>query len=139
MSHFSTEASSGRSSLLSPHSQLSSATSGTGGDEGSLGLILPVSPSDAGEFFGALSRSSDKYGSAQHHARMRELLGEEDPLDLNPGFTIDEEGNLLATDDSIEQQDSGRRPTGVSLGSDSADLSRVRAELQSEQRPVSIF
>lgn len=138
MSHFSTEGSSRRSSLLSPHSPLSSATSGQGGDDGSFGLVIPDSPSDTGVPFGALSVPSDEYGSAQRHARMQDLLGEEDPLDLNPGFTVDEEGNLITVeDDNTTQQAPGRRPTGVSLGDDSADLALVREALQAAQRQVS--
>lgn len=69
---------------------------------------------------------------------MQDLLGEEDPLDLNPGFTVDEEGNLITVeDDNTIQQAPGRRPTGVSLGDDSADLALVREALQAAQRQVS--
>ena len=137
MSHFSSDRSSRRSSLLSPHSPRSSATSGQGVDEDSIGLVIPGSPSDPGVPFGAFSAPSDDYGSAQRHARLQDLLGEEDPFDLNPGFAIDEDGNLVTVeDDHADQQDLGRRSTGASLGSDSADLARVREALQAAQQQV---
>ena len=118
---------------------MSSVTSGHDEQEGSLALIIPRSISDAGSPFGAFSVPSEDYGSARRHARMRELLGEEDPMDLHSGFAVDDEGNLIAIDDSHElRQDPSEMSARASVHSDSADLALVRERIQAAQEQVSI-
>ena len=125
----STDESSRRSSILSPHSQRSSLSSHPDADESMLGLIIPSSASGgAGDLRGFIL-PGDNMSSTQRSARLERFLEDEDEdegFNLDPGFSIDADGNL------IEEctPDPGAAPTGgVRLGSDSAASGRVRQEL----------
>lgn len=123
----STDDSSRRSSILSPHSQRSSLSSHAEADESMLGLIIPSSYSgDAGDF-GGFMLPGENVSSAQRSARIGRLLDDEDEgFNIDPGFTIDADGNL------IEERTAGpvvAPVSGVRLGSDSAASGRVRQEL----------
>ena len=91
------------------------------------GLIIPSSNSGGAGDFGGSIFPSDNRSSAQRSARIEHLLqDEEEGFTLDPGFTIDADGNL------IEQHTPGPAPAsagGVRLGSDSAASGRVRQEL----------
>ena len=130
------------SSLLSPHTHLSSATSGETGDNASLGLIIPPSESDVGALPGGFSSpSAQDYGSAQGRLRLQQQLEEEGPLDLHPAFTIDEDGNLnmLELDERQvqEQQDIVALPSPTGVLPDPAALSQPApvAQQQVSQQP----
>ena len=110
------------SSILSPHTHLSNATSRGIGDNASLGLIIPPSESDIAALPGAFSSpSAQGYGSAQRRLRLQQELQEEGPLDLHPAFSIDEDGNLSIVEQDEQQgqelQDTVALPslTGVLL------------------------
>lgn len=123
----STDQSSRRSSILSPHSQRSSLSSHADGDESMLGLIIPSSDSvGAGELGGFILPEEDP-GSAQRTARLGHLSDDEDEgFNIDPGFSIDADGNL------IEEHTPGPDTAmagGMRLGSDSAASGRVRQEL----------
>ncbi len=126
--NISTDESSRRSSLLSPHSQLSSLSSHQqSGDESMLGLIIPNSDSVGAGDHGGFVLPSDHANSAQRSARLGRLLEDEgEGFDIDPGFSIDAEGNL------IEDPAPGAvAQMGVSrFGSDQAANSRMRRELQ---------
>lgn len=127
----STDESSRRSSILSPHSQRSSLSSHPDADESMLGLIIPSSASGGAGGLGGFILPGDNMSSTQRSARLGRFLEDEDEdedegFNLDPGFSIDADGNL------IEEctPDPGAAPTGgVRLGSDSAASGRVRQEL----------
>jgi meiotic recombination protein REC8 len=122
----STDESSRRSSILSPNSQRSSLSSHPDADESMLGLIIPSSNSgDAGDLGGFIL--PEDTGSAQRSARQGRLLDDEDEgFNIDPGFTIDADGNLI---EGGTPGPSAAPAGGVRLGSDSAASGRVRQEL----------
>ncbi|KAL9044258.1 MAG: hypothetical protein Q9214_002591 [Letrouitia sp. 1 TL-2023] len=89
--------SSHRSSILSPYSQQSSHSS-QGRVESTLGLVIPTSDTgDAGDFGGLILPSSE-HGSVRPSAGIGRVFDdEEDGFELDPGFTIDVDGNLILT------------------------------------------
>ena len=119
--------SSRRSSILSFHSQRSSLSSQPDGDKAVWGLIIPSSDSGGAGDLGGFILPSDNPSSAQRSARIGGLLEDEDEgFNLDPGFTIDADGNLIEENTpNLAAAPSG----GVRLGSDSAASGRVRQEL----------
>lgn len=67
---------------------------------------------------------------------MRSILGEEDEgFDFDPGFTFDEQGDIVIHDARAPgQPESTARPGPVPLGSDSAASARVRQEIEEGMR-----
>lgn len=123
----STDNSSCRSSILSPHSQRSSLSSHPDADESMLGLIIPTSDTGGAGDLGGFILPGENASSAQRSARLGRLLDEEDEgFNLDPGFTIDADGNLIEERTPAP----GAAPAGgVRLGSDSAASGRIRQEL----------
>ena len=119
--------SSRRSSILFPRSQRSSLSSQPDADNAVRGLIIPSSDSGGAGDLGGFILPSDNPSSAQRSARIGGLLEDEDEgFNLDPGFTIDADGNLIEEN----TQDLAAAPSvGVRLGSDSAASGRVRQEL----------
>lgn len=115
------------SSIISPMSPISK----TKRDEDSiLGLVIPTSDvggsgHDGGFAFSALTASSVR--------RSVDLGGfveaEKDDFDPDPGFTIDEDGNLILTE---VQRTPQRKPKALfkRIASDSATSARVKKEVQ---------
>ena len=129
----STDDSSRRSSLLSPHSQRSSLSSQQGADESMLGLVIPTSDSGGAMDIGGFQVPSERATSAQRDERIGRLLEDDgEALDIDPGFSIDAEGNV------IEEPIGGSaaRPRTMRLGSDSAASARVRREQEEGMQPV---
>ena len=124
--------SSRRSSLLSPPSQLSSVSSTHESDESMPGIIIPSSGTGGGGSIGGFILPGDDRSSAQRTSRMRSILGEEDEgFDLDPGFTFDEQGDIVFNDaGALVQAESATRPGPIRLGSDSAMSARVRQEIE---------
>ncbi|KAL8763177.1 MAG: hypothetical protein Q9184_000980 [Pyrenodesmia sp. 2 TL-2023] len=93
-----TDASSRRSSILSPRSQRISLSSQQTSDESALGLVIPSSDGGgAGEMGGFIIPSSE-HASVRGSAGMGGLLGEvEDDFNLDPGFMFDNDGNMIDT------------------------------------------
>lgn len=125
----STDESSRLSSILSPHSQRSSLSSHPDADESMLGLIIPSSASrGAGDLDGFILPGNNM-SSAPRNASLGRFLEDEDEdegFNLDPGFSIDADGNLIEE----RTPGPGAAPTGgVRLGSDSATSGRVRQEL----------
>ena len=127
----STDDSSRRSSLLSPHSLRSSISSTQQTDGSTLGLVIPSSGTRGGGSIGGFVLPGDDRSSAQRTSRLRSILGEEeDVFDLEPGFTFDDEGDIVF-DDAREQAQLGSATRPVSrVGSDSAASARVRQEIE---------
>lgn len=128
----STDDSSRRSSILSLRSQRSSLSSHAEADESMLGLVIPSSYSgDAGDQ-GGFILPGENVSSAQRSARIGRLLDDEDEgFNIDPGFTIDADGNLV--EDRTPRP--GAAPAGgMRLGSDSAASARVRQELMEGQQ-----
>lgn len=128
----STDDSSRRSSILSLLSQRSSLSSHAEADESMLGLVIPSSYSgDAGDQ-GGFILPGENVSSAQRSARIGRLLDDEDEgFNIDPGFTIDADGNLV--EDRTPRP--GAAPAGgMRLGSDSAASARVRQELMEGQQ-----
>lgn len=125
----STDDSSRRSSILSPHSQRSSLSSHPDTDQSLLGLIIPTSDSGGAGDIGGFILPGGSVSSAQRSAQLGRLLDDEDEgFDIDPGFRIDADGNL------IEERTPGPGPVvtpsgSVRIGGDSAASGRVRQEL----------
>jgi len=127
----STDESSRRSSILSPHSQRTSISSAQGSQESSLGLIIPSSSIGGAGDLGGFVLPGDERSSAQRSARMRSILGEDEGgFDLDPGFNFDEEGNIIVTGEGTPMPGSTARPSAVRRGSDSAASARVRQDIE---------
>lgn len=116
-----------RSSISAPMSSLSKSK----GDEDSiLGLVIPTSDVGDGGDDGGFAFSANTASSAR---RSDDLGGfvevEKDDFDPDPGFTIDEDGNLILTD--VQGPHRNKRPEALfkRIGSDSATSARVRKEI----------
>ncbi len=119
--------SSRRSSILSLRSERSSLSSQPDADKAVRGLIIPSSDSGGAGDLGGFILPSDIPSSAQRSARIGGLLEDEDEgFNLDPGFTIDADGNLIEENTS---NPAAAPSGGVRLGSDSAASGRVRQEL----------
>lgn len=128
----STDDSSRGSSILSPHSQRSSLSSHAEADESMLGLVIPSSYSEGAGDLGGFILPGENISSAQRNARIGRLLDDEDGgFSIDPGFTIDADGNLVEE----RTPGSGAAPDGgLRLASDSAVSARVRQELLEGQQ-----
>lgn len=127
----STDQSSRRSSSLSLPSQRSSLSSNKDGDDSILGLVIPSSGSGGGGDIGGYMLSDDDRGSIRRRTEVGGFLDEEEGFNLDPGFTVDEDGNLIITGDHTTPR------TQVAIGtpfvrvrSDSAASGLVRQELR---------
>ena len=136
----STNDSSRRSSILSPHSQRSSLSSHPEANESMLGLVIPTSDTGGAGDIGGFMLPAENVSSAQRSAQLRRLYDDEDEgFDLDPGFSFDADGNL------IEERTPGSAvipAQSVQLGSDFAVSAHERQEvvqsLQTERREVSL-
>ncbi len=125
----STDGSSRRSSLLSPHSLRSSLSSNTNGDGSMLGLIIPTSDTGGGGDFGGFDLPGDDHALARPSSRLRSLLeDEEEGFNLDPGFAIDGDGNVVLT--GQDQPQPTPVAVGARFGSESAASARVRQEFE---------
>ncbi len=125
----STDASSRRSSILSPHSQRSSLSSHADGDESMLGLVIPTSDSVGAGDLGGFMLPEGNVSSAQRSAQLGRVLDDDDEgFNIDPGFTIDAEGNVI--EERTAEPLPGAVPSGaVRLGADFAASGRMRQEL----------
>lgn len=127
----STDESSRHSSVLSRHSQRSSQSSNKDGDESVLGLVIPSSDTGGGADIGGYMGSNDDPGSIQRSTEVGGFLDEEDGFNLDPGFTVDEDGNLIITGDQrTPGTQAVTRTPFMRVGSDSAASGLVRQEIQ---------
>ncbi|KAL9100473.1 MAG: hypothetical protein Q9163_004163 [Psora crenata] len=122
----STENTSRWSSVLSPHSRRSSRSSEQDADGSILGINIPTS--DTGGFggLGGFPIASEHASSAQRNERLGRLLEDEgEAFDVDPGFSIDAEGNV------IEEPVAGSRirPTVGRVPSESGTGAPVRLGL----------
>jgi len=123
----STDETSRRSSILSPHSQRSSRSSHHELDDSMLGLVIPTSDVGGAGDIGGFVLPSDNASAAHRSARFSGLLGDEDEgFNLDPGFQFDAEGNLI---EDVSPVQIGDQPDNLRLGSDSAASGRLRREL----------
>lgn len=130
----STDGSSCRSSILSPHSLRSSLSSNAGGDGSMLGLIIPTSDTGGAGDIGGFDLPGDDHASVRPSSRLRSLLeDEEEGFNLDPGFTIDTDGNVVLTG-----QDQPPAAVGVRIGSESAASARVRQEFEEGRQAVEL-
>lgn len=118
-----------RSSIISPISPLSKSK----GDEDSiLGLVIPTSDVGGGGDDGGFAFSANTASSARRSDDLRGFIEvEKDDFDPDPGFTIDEDGNLILTEVQRTPH-RNKRPEALfkRIGSDSATSARVRKEVQ---------
>ncbi|KAL9588768.1 MAG: hypothetical protein Q9203_002422 [Teloschistes exilis] len=130
-----TDASSHRSSLLSPHSLRTSQSSQHKSDSSMLGLQIPTSDEGGfGDLGGFIVPSSDR-ASIRPSGRFSELRREagqdiredDDDFIMDPGFMFDHEGNLIFTRDDA-QADQQQANIGR-VRRDSAASTHVRREL----------
>ena len=125
----STDESSRRSSILSPHSQQSSRSS-KDGDESLLGLLIPTSDTRGTGDIGGFALPGDDGGSAHRGSRIGALLEEEEG-DFFPDvdFVFDDEGNVVEYGpEARAQRPITGGPSGARLGSDFAASARVIRE-----------
>ena len=118
-----------RSGIISPMSTLSK----TKWDEDSmLGLVIPTSDVGGGGDDGGFAFSANTASSARRSVDLGGFVEvEKSDFDPDPGFTIDEDGNLILT----EVQRTPHRtklPEALfkRIGSDSATSARVRKEIR---------
>jgi hypothetical protein len=92
-----------------------------------LGLIIPSSASGGAGDLGGFILPGDNMSSAQRHSRLERFFEDEDEgFNLDPGFSVDADGNLIEE----RTPGPGAAPMGGGrLGSDSAASDRVRREL----------
>ncbi|KAL9126016.1 MAG: hypothetical protein Q9217_004867 [Psora testacea] len=115
------------SSISSPHSQRPSLSGQQDSDGSMVGLIIPTSDSGGAGNLGGFQLPSEDISSAQRNERPGRLLEYEGAaFDVDPGFSIDAEGNLI--EEPIGGSEVRRAP--VRTRSDSVTSARVRQELQ---------
>lgn len=97
-----------------------------------LGLVIPSSYSGGAGDPAVFLLPGENVSSAQRSARIGRLFDDEDEgFNIDPGFTIDADGNL------VEERTPGPGAVpagGVRLGSDSAASARVRQDLMESQQ-----
>ena len=127
----STDKSSRRTSILSPHSQRSSQSS-QHADGSMLDLVIPSSGSGGVGDFGGFQLPSELPSSAQRNERLGRLLDDDGVgFDIDPGFSIDAEGNLIE-----EPIEGDHAQPGISRpGSDSAASARARQAMGLDVAP----
>lgn len=127
----STDESSRRSSILSPLSQRSSLSSNKDRDESVLGLIIPSSDTGGGGNIGGYMLPDDDDDTIRRSTEVGGFLDKEEGFNLDPGFTVDEDGNLIITgDQKTPQTQTVARTPFMRVRSDSAASGLVRQELQ---------
>ena len=127
----STDESSRRSSILSRSSQRSSLSSNKDGDESILGLVIPSSGTGGGGDVEEYMLPDDDPGSVRLSTKAGGFRDEEEGFNLDPGFTVDEDGNLIITGDQrTPQTQAVTRTPFMRVRSDSAASGLVRQELQ---------
>lgn len=118
-----------RSSIISPITPLSK----TKGDEDSiLGLVIPTSDIGGGGDDGVFAFSANTASSTRRSVDLRGFVEvEKDDFDPDPGFIIDEDGNLILTEVQRTPHRKKRPEAPFKrIGSDSATSARVRKEVQ---------
>lgn len=127
-----TDASSRRSSILSPHSQQTSLSSQQTSDVSALGLVIPSSDGGGAGDMGGFVVPSSELASVQGNVGMSGFLGEvEDDFNLDPGFMFDNDGNMVDTGEvELPLQDRPAVPAAGRVRADSGASSHVRRELQ---------
>ena len=127
----STDASSRRSSILSPHSQRTSLSSEHASDESALGLVIPSSDGGGAGHLGGFIIPSSEQASVRRSVGVGNLFGEaEDDFNLDPGFMFDNDGNMidLVKDVSLPRVEQ-ILPAAGRIRSDSGAIAQVRREL----------
>ncbi len=117
------------SDALSPYSRLST---NKGDDDSILGLVIPSSNTGGGGEVGGFILPTDNPSSIRRSAEVGGFLGaEKEDFDPNPGFTIDEEGNLVLTKDHQTPHRQSRIGAPVRImGSGTAASTHARRERQ---------
>lgn len=122
-----------RSSILSPRSQLLNISSGENEDSSKLGLIIPTSDTGGvGDLGGFVLPEDDRYSLHRGLDTGGLLRDEDEGFNLDPGFTVDADGNLLLTgsQEAPRQQNTLEAGRGTIMGRDSGISVRVRQELK---------
>lgn len=128
----STDATSRRSSILSPHSQRTSLSSRHTSDGSALGLVIPSSEGGGAGDLGGFIVPSSEQASIRRSAGVGDLFGEaEDDFNLDPGFMFDNDGNMIDIGDDVPRVQAEQvLPTAGRIRSDSGASTQVRRELQ---------
>ena len=98
-----TDESSRLSSVLSPHSQRSSVSSGHEIDLSMLPLSIPSSAHGGSGGRGGFDLPSGLTGSVQGSAGFGQLVGDDEDFNIDLGFAFDQEGNLVEEPTQSEQ------------------------------------
>ena len=118
---------------MSPHSQRSSLSSNKDADESVLGLIIPTSDiGGVGDFGGFILPDEDR-ASIRPSAGAGGIFddNDEEGFNLDPGFTIDEEGNLIVTGEQENPQSQSAMGRLITRAENDSGVSRlVSRELQ---------
>ena len=100
-----TDESSRLSSILSPHSQRSSLSSGNEADTSMLPLVIPSSAHGGSGGRGGFELPSGLSGSVRGSAGFGRIVDEEEDFNIDLGFHVDDHGNVIETPVRSEQAD----------------------------------
>lgn len=134
--NISTNESSLRSSLLSPYSKHSSVSAHQAGADSVLGLIIPTSDTGGVGDLGGFVLPQEHPSSDQRIARLGGLLEDEDEgFNLDPGFTVDADGNLLITGDSgdLHRQARAANLEGLNISENANMGERMQGDIMGER------
>lgn len=101
-----------------------------------LGLIIPTSDTGGGGDLGGFVLPQEHRSSDRRIPRLEGLLGDEDEgFNLDPGFTVDSDGNLLITGGSGDPHRQARTTNleGLNTTEDAMMSERMREEILGER------
>lgn len=101
-----------------------------------LGLIIPTSETGGGGDLGGFVLPEDHRSSIQRTIGLGGLLeGEEEGFNLDPGFTVDADGNLLITGSSgdPQRQVGVAAPERLNTGEDATMSDRMQEAISRER------
>lgn len=141
--NISTNESSLRSSLVSPYSKHSGISTHKGDTGSMLGLIIPTSDTGGGGDLGGFILPQEHRSSDQRIPRLRGLLEDEDEgFNLDPGFTVDADGNLLITGGSEDPHRQAPLPNleGLNTGESTTMGETIQGEIMGEsERQIEVI
>lgn len=126
-----TNASSRRSSILSPHSQRTSLSSQHASDGSALDLVIPSSDGGgAGDLGGFVVPLSERASARQSAGVGGPFAEAEEDFNLDPGFMFDNDGNMIDLGEDVPPPQAERIPPASGRIRSDSGAAQVRQELQ---------